>query len=249
MQQPSITRFAWLSIASGPGHDYLKGRSVLHYGFRRPLVSDALESVVNLVASLMALAMLIVAARPPDEVHAYGYSKAEFFSSAAEGSLIILAAGSITWAAIPRLISPQPLNQVGIGLAISVIAAFLNFLVARLLLGAGKKYRSITLEADAQHLLTDVWTSVGVVIAVTMVALTGLTRLILSSRLLLPSTLFGQVLNYCDDRCLACSTHRSLPPSRTSLNRFSTDMRLRVFAIMRYGLATRECGLLSRYTY
>jgi cation diffusion facilitator family transporter len=89
----------------------------------------------------------------------------------------VLAAASIAWAAIPRLMTPRSLNQVGIGLAISVVAALLNFAVARLLLGAGKKYRSITLEADAQHLLTDVWTSAGVVVAVSVVALTGLTRL------------------------------------------------------------------------
>jgi cation diffusion facilitator family transporter len=141
------------------------------------LLSDALESVVNLAAALMALAMLVVAARPPDELHAYGYSKAEYFSSGVEGALILLAAAGIVWTAIPRLIMPRPLEQIGIGLAASVLAAALNFAVARLLLNAGEKYRSITLEADAHHLMTDVWTSAGIVAGISVVALTGWTRL------------------------------------------------------------------------
>jgi cation diffusion facilitator family transporter len=125
----------------------------------------------------MALAMLMVAARPADEMHAYGYSKAEYFSSGAEGALILLAAASIVWTAIPRLLAPRPLDQVGIGLAVSFLAAALNFAVARYLLGAGKAYRSITLEADAHHLMTDVWTSAGVIVGIGIVELTGWTRL------------------------------------------------------------------------
>jgi cation diffusion facilitator family transporter len=176
MQQASLTRFAWLSIAAALATIALKAFAYYVTG-SVGLLSDALESVVNLVAALMALAMLVVAARPPDEMHAYGYSKAEFFSSGFEGALILLAAAGIVWTAIPRLITPRPLEHVGIGLAVSVVAALLNFAVARLLLDAGKRYRSITLEADAQHLLTDVWTSVGIVIGIGVVALTGWTRL------------------------------------------------------------------------
>jgi cation diffusion facilitator family transporter len=176
MQQASLTRFAWLSIAAALATIALKAFAYYVTG-SVGLLSDALESVVNLVAALMALAMLVVAARPPDEMHAYGYSKAEYFSSGVEGALILLAATSIAWTAIPRLITPRPLEHVGIGLAVSVVAALLNFAVARLLLDAGKRYRSITLEADAQHLLTDVWTSVGIVIGIGVVALTGWTRL------------------------------------------------------------------------
>jgi cation diffusion facilitator family transporter len=141
------------------------------------LLSDALESIVNLVAALMALAMLTVAARPPDEMHAFGYSKAEYFSSGLEGALILVAAASIVWTALPRLITPRPLEQVGIGVGVSIIAAVLNYAVARLLLAASGKYRSITLEADAHHLLTDVWTSAGVVLGVALVFFTGLNRL------------------------------------------------------------------------
>ncbi len=170
MQQTSLTRFAWLSIAAALATIALKAVAYYVTG-SVGLLSDALESVVNLVAALMALAMLVVAARPPDELHAFGYSKAEFFSSGVEGALILLAAVSIAWAAIPRLIIPRPLEQVGIGVAISVIAALLNFAVARLLLAAGNKFRSITLEADAQHLLTDVWTSAGIVVGVGLVGL------------------------------------------------------------------------------
>jgi cation diffusion facilitator family transporter len=176
MEHVSLTRFAWLSIAAALATIALKGAAYYVTG-SVGLLSDALESLVNLAAALMALAMLAVAARPPDEMHAYGYSKAEYFSSGAEGALILLAAASIVWTAVPRLISPRPLEQVGVGLAVSVLAAALNFAVARLLLDAGKRYRSITLEADAHHLMTDVWTSAGVVAGIGVVALTGWSRL------------------------------------------------------------------------
>ncbi|MDH3444750.1 MAG: cation diffusion facilitator family transporter [Deltaproteobacteria bacterium] len=176
MAQASLTKFAWLSIAAALATVSLKASAYYMTG-SVGLLSDALESVVNLAAALMALAMLVVAARPPDEMHAFGYSKAEFFSSGVEGALILLAAVSIVWSAIPRLITPRPLEQVGIGLAVSALAAILNFVVARLLLAAGIKYRSITLEADAHHLMTDVWTSAALVGGIGMVVVTGWTRL------------------------------------------------------------------------
>jgi cation diffusion facilitator family transporter len=176
MEQVSLTRFAWLSIGAALATIALKASAYYITG-SVGLLSDALESVVNLVAALMALAMLAVAALPPDEMHAFGYSKAEYFSSGVEGALITVAAASIVWAAIPRLITPHPLEQVGMGLALSVSAAALNFATAQLLLRAGTRYRSITLEADAYHLMTDVWTSAGVVAGIAIVALTGWTRL------------------------------------------------------------------------
>jgi cation diffusion facilitator family transporter len=176
MERVSLTRFAWLSIAAALATIVLKAAAYYVTG-SVGLLSDALESLVNLAAALMALAMLTVAARPPDEMHAYGYSKAEYFSSGAEGALILLAAASIVWTALPRLISPRPLEQVGVGLVVSALAAALNFAVARLLLDAGRRYRSITLEADAHHLMTDVWTSAGVVAAIAVVTLTGWNRL------------------------------------------------------------------------
>jgi cation diffusion facilitator family transporter len=176
MERRGLTRFAWLSIGAAVATIGLKTLAYLITG-SVGLLSDALESVVNLAAALMALTMLTVAARPADEMHAYGYSKAEYFSSGVEGALIVLAAAAIVWTAIPRLITPQPLEQVGIGLALTALAAGLNFAVARRLLDAGKEYGSITLEADARHLLTDVWTSAGVIVGVAAVAFTGWTRL------------------------------------------------------------------------
>ncbi|HEX7229428.1 MAG TPA: cation diffusion facilitator family transporter [Candidatus Binatia bacterium] len=176
MDSPRLTKFAWLSIAVAVATITLKAGAYYVTG-SVGLLSDALESIVNLAAALMALAMLAVASRPPDEMHAYGYSKAEYFSSGFEGALILLAAASIAWTAVPRLITPRPLEQVGIGLAASVLAALLNYAVARVLLDAGHKYRSITLEADARHLMTDVWTSAGVVTGVGIVFFTGLLRL------------------------------------------------------------------------
>jgi cation diffusion facilitator family transporter len=171
-----LTRFAWLSIGAALITITLKTTAYLLTG-SVGLLSDALESVVNLVGALMALAMLTIAARPADEDHAYGHSKAEYFSSGVEGTLILIAAISIAITAIPRLIHPQPLEKVGLGLVVSVAASLVNLVVAIILLKIGKRYNSITLEADAHHLFTDVWTSVGVLAGVGLVALTGWDRL------------------------------------------------------------------------
>ncbi|MHB1133570.1 MAG: cation diffusion facilitator family transporter [Chloroflexota bacterium] len=169
---PSLTRFAWLSIVAAILTIALKAAAYLFTG-SVGLLSDALESFVNLVGALMALAMLTVAARPADEDHAYGHSKAEYFASGVEGTLILIAAASIVVAATPRLLSPQPLEQLGVGVGVSIAASLVNLFVARVLLQAGRDYDSITLKANAQHLLTDVWTSAGVIVGVGAVALTG----------------------------------------------------------------------------
>jgi cation diffusion facilitator family transporter len=137
------------------------------------LLSDALESQVNLVAAITALWALTLAAKPADAGHAFGYSKAEYFSSALEGLLILLAAISIIVAAIDRILHPQPVEQMGWGLLISVIAAAINGGVAMILLRAGQRLRSIALKADAHHLLTDVWTSAGVLVGLVIVHFTG----------------------------------------------------------------------------
>ncbi|HJQ29718.1 MAG TPA: cation diffusion facilitator family transporter [Rubrobacter sp.] len=137
------------------------------------LFSDAAESVVNLVAAVAALWALTLAVRPPDEEHAFGHNKAEYFSSGLESALIIIAAVWIGVTAWDRLMDPQPLQNVGLGLSVTLVAAALNGGVALVLLRAGRRLRSITLRADAQHLLTDVWTSAGVVLGVVMVQLTG----------------------------------------------------------------------------
>ena len=171
MNRSSLTRFAWLSIAAAIVTIGLKTAAYLITG-SVGLLSDAVESLVNLIGGIMALAMLTVAAKPADEDHAYGHSKAEYFSSGVEGSLILLAAVSIGFAAIPRLLAPQPLQGLGMGLLVSVAASLVNLGVALLILRAGRKHNSITLEANAHHLLTDVWTSVGVLAGVGLVALT-----------------------------------------------------------------------------
>jgi cation diffusion facilitator family transporter len=172
LQHPDLRRFAWLSIAAAISTIGLKTTAYLLTG-SVGMLSDALESGVNLAAALMALAMLTFAARPPDEQHAFGHTKAEYFSSVVEGVLILVAAGGITWSAWGRLFVPQPIEEVGLGLAVSTAASLINLGVARILLRAGRRYQSITLEADAAHLMTDVWTSAGVLAGVGLVALTG----------------------------------------------------------------------------
>ena len=172
MNRSTLTRYAWLSIAAAITTMALKGAAYWLTG-SVGLLSDAVESSVNLLGAVIALVVLTIAARPADDNHAYGHSKAEYFSSGAEGFLILIAAICIGVAAINRLIVPQALEQAGAGLAISTAAALINFFVARILLRAGRKYRSITLEADARHLMTDVWTSAGVIAAIMAVALTG----------------------------------------------------------------------------
>jgi cation diffusion facilitator family transporter len=137
------------------------------------LLSDALESIVNLVAAIAAFWALSYAAKPPDADHTFGHSKVEYFSSGLEGILILVAAASIAVAAGERLFHPRPIEQIGIGLALSLVATVLNGGVAWTLLKASRRLRSITLRADAHHLLTDVWTSVGVVVGIGLVQLTG----------------------------------------------------------------------------
>jgi cation diffusion facilitator family transporter len=176
MAQPDLRRYAWLSIAAAVVTIALKSVAYLLTG-SVGLLSDAIESLVNLVGAIMALSMLTVAARPADEDHTYGHSKAEYFSSGVEGTLILLAALSIAVAATERLLSPRPIDQIGLGLAVSVGASVVNLVVALVLLRAGTRHHSITLEANAHHLLTDVWTSAGVIVGVAAVAMTGWERL------------------------------------------------------------------------
>lgn len=137
------------------------------------LLSDAMESFVNLASAIFGLVMVTIAARPADDDHPYGHHKAEYFSSGFEGILIIAAALGIIWAGGHRLFDPQPIEQVGLGLALSVASSALNGLLAWVMFSAAATHRSIALEADAKHLVTDVWTSVGVVVGITLVHFTG----------------------------------------------------------------------------
>jgi cation diffusion facilitator family transporter len=172
----NLERFAWLSIAAAVATILLKTVAWYVTG-SVGLLSDALESLVNLVAALLVLWILRVAAAPPDEAYPYGLSKAEYFSAGIEGALIVLAAGGILYAAIPRLVAPEPLEAPLLGLSISVVASLINLGVGAVLIREGKRHHSITLEADGRHLMTDVWTSAGVIVGVALVYATGWQRL------------------------------------------------------------------------
>jgi cation diffusion facilitator family transporter len=171
-----LERYAWLSIGAAIATIALKTVAWWLTG-SVGLLSDALESVVNLAAALLALSMLRLAASPPDADHPYGFSKAEYFSAGIEGALIVLAAAGILWTATPRLITPRELDMPFAGLALTVVASGINLAVAMSLLRAGREHHSITLEADGRHLLTDVWTSAGVIAGIALVFVTGWLRL------------------------------------------------------------------------
>jgi cation diffusion facilitator family transporter len=168
----SLTRFAWLSIGAAITTISLK-TAAYHLTGSVGLLSDAIESLVNLAGAIMALSMLVIAARPADDSHVYGHSKAEYFASVTEGILILGAAIGIISAAVNRLLQPREIEQLGLGLGVSVTASTINLIVARVLLREGKARRSISLEADAHHLMTDVWTSAGVISGVSIAGLTG----------------------------------------------------------------------------
>jgi cation diffusion facilitator family transporter len=176
MEREKLTRFAWLSIAAAVVTIALKTAAYYFTG-SVGLLSDALESLINLAAAIVALFTLKIAAQPADEEHAFGHDKAEYFSSGIEGTLIFIAALSIIYTAILRLLAPRPLEQLSIGLIVSGAATVVNLIVARILIRVGKNHHSLVLEADGHHLMTDVWTSIGVVIGVSLVNLTGWLRL------------------------------------------------------------------------
>lgn len=167
-----LTRFAWLAIAASIVVIGLKAVAWRVTG-SVGLMSDAIESIINLVAAVVALIALRIAAMPPDDNHHYGHAKVEYFSAMIEAGMIFVAAVAIIIAAIERLLNPQPVGALGLGVAVSVVASVVNGVVAWILIRAGRTYRSITLKADGKHLLTDVWTSFGVIVGVTAVVLTG----------------------------------------------------------------------------
>jgi cation diffusion facilitator family transporter len=172
----SLTAFAWLSVAAAVATIALKTGAWLLTG-SVGLLSDAAESVVNLVAAFVALVALRVAAKPADANHHFGHTKAEYFSAAIEAIMIFIAAVVIMVTAVERFLNPRELENVGVGLAVSAVATVINAAVGLTLVRAGRRHRSLTLVADGKHLITDVWTSVGVVVAVIAVALTGWLRL------------------------------------------------------------------------
>jgi cation diffusion facilitator family transporter len=172
MAAKSLKKFIYLSILAAVLTITLKSVAFKMTG-SVGMLSDALESCVNLLAALIALVVIHIAEKPADDDHAFGHSKAEYFSSAIEGGLIVVAACSIVWSSYPRLLNPQPLENMGFGLIVSLAGSLINLFVAIVLLRQGKKSHSITLIADGKHLMTDVWTSIGVLAAIGLVKLTG----------------------------------------------------------------------------
>ena len=172
MKQKSLKYFMYLSIAAAIVTILLKSYAYYITG-SMGLLSDALESFVNLFAAVFALVMLTISQKPADEGHRFGHGKAEYFSSAIEGALILVAAFTIIWAAIPRIVNPAPLENVNTGLFFSLLASLVNLAVGMTLIHHGKKNKSILLEADGRHLMTDVYTTVGVIAGIVMVMITG----------------------------------------------------------------------------
>jgi len=232
-------RFAWLSIAAAVVTIAIKSIAYLMTG-SVGLLSDALESLVNLAGAVMALAMLIVAGRPEDEDHAHGHGKAEYFSSGFEGGLIAIAALGIAAAAIDRLITPRALHQLGAGLAVSFGAALINLVVALVLRRAAKKHRSVTLEASGHHLMTDVWTSLGVLVGVGLVMLSGKTWLDPVVALVFAVNIFVTGFRIVKESVLGLMD-ASLPPDemekiRATLKGFESDK------VKYHALRTRRAG-------
>jgi len=210
------------------------------------LLSDAIEGTINIVGATVALAMISVAARPPDEDHAFGYTKAEYFSSGLEGTLILIAALAIGYAAVDRLITPRPLEHVGPGLVVSAVAALINYVVARRLYQAGRHYRSIALEADARHLMTDVWTSVGVIAGVTAVWLTGWARLDPLIALAVAANIVWSGYKLMQ-RSIHGLLDRALPPEQMQALDGALE-RYRARGIEFHALRTRQAGARSFVT-
>jgi cation diffusion facilitator family transporter len=239
------SKFAILSIAAALATIALKALAWWMTG-SVGLLSDAIEGTINLAGATVALAMITVAARPPDEDHAFGYTKAEYFASGLEGTLILIAAVAIGIAAVDRLIRPQPLENVGAGLAVSAAAALINYGVARRLYQASRHYRSIALEADARHLMTDVWTTAGVIAGVAAVGLTGWARLDPLIALAVAANIV-----WSGYRLMQRSIHglldRALPPDKMQALRSALE-RHRARGIDFHALRTRQAGTRSFVT-
>jgi cation diffusion facilitator family transporter len=234
-----LRRYAWLSIAAAVLTIALKSVAYLVTG-SVGLLSDAAESVVNLVAAIVALVALTVAARPADASHHYGHGKAEYFSAGLEGLMIFVAAGVILVSAVRRFVHPVPLDSLGLGVAISAAATVVNAVVGQLLIRVGRRERSVTLAADGKHLMTDVWTSAGVLVGVVLVGVTGWQRLDP-----LVATIVGINILVTGGRLVAQSVRalldQSLGPVELAAVVAALD-RFRSAEVGFHGLQTRESG-------
>jgi cation diffusion facilitator family transporter len=171
-QHRLLMRYMWMSLGAAVSTIALKVLAAVITG-SVGFLSDAMESGVNLIAAVVGLGALALAARPPDAIHEFGHGKAEYLSAGVEGALVFVAAGAILWTSIQRLLNPLPLEQIGWGLALSAGASLMNLGVGLLLVRAGRRHRSMVLVADGRHLLTDVWTSAGVLLGIGLVAAIG----------------------------------------------------------------------------
>ena len=240
MAKGGLERYAWLSVAVALATITLKTLA-WHYTGSVGLLSDALESLINLAAALLAVSMLRLAATPPDEEHPHGHFKAEYFSSGIEGALIVLAAAGIVWTALPRLASPQPIEAAVLGLVLSAVATALNFATGWYLIRVGRREESIALEADGHHLLADVWTSAGVIVGVALAAGTGW-------NLLDPLVALGVALHIVWTglllvrRSLSGLMDTAIPESeREEIERIFAEYRPR-YAVDFHALRTRQSG-------
>jgi cation diffusion facilitator family transporter len=235
-----LQRYAWLSVAAALVTIALKTWAWKVTG-SVGLLSDALESLINLAAALLALSMLRLAAAPPDAEHPYGRFKAEYFSSGIEGALIVFAAVSIAYAALPRLADPQPISAPLFGILLSALASAVNLACGWLLIGAGKRLNSIALEADGHHLMTDVWTSVGIIAGVTLVAATGWNVLdpLLALAVALHIVFTGFMLMR---RSFSGLLDAAIPEAeRADIERIFTEYRRR-YSVDFHALLTRQAG-------
>jgi cation diffusion facilitator family transporter len=234
-----LTAYAWLSIAAAV---VTLGLKLLAWWLTGSvgLLSDALESLVNLAAAFLALVALWVAARPPDDEHAFGHTKVEYFSSGIEGALILIASVGIGWNAVERLLHPRPLELVGAGIVISIAASLVNLFVARVLMRVGRAEHSVSLQADAQHLMTDVWTSATVVAALALVSWTGWQWLDPVAGLLLAGHILWMGVRLVRDSMLGLMD-TGLPSGemaaiREVLDRYARD------GVQHHALRTRQAG-------
>jgi cation diffusion facilitator family transporter len=236
----SLTRFAWLSIAAALVTLVLKAVAAAMTG-SVGLLSDAAESIVNLIAAVVALVALRIAARPPDEGHNFGHGKAEYFSAAVEAVMIFAAAVAIIASAVERLLHPRPLENVGAGLLVSAVAGAVNGAVALVLVRAGRRYRSLALTADGRHLLTDVWTSIGVIVGVVLVAATGYVRLDPIVALLVGGNIVVTGVGLLRRSVAGLMDHAIPPPARAELDRVLEDVAQQR-GVSIHAVRTREVG-------
>lgn len=238
-RQPDLMVYAWLSLAAALATIVLKSVAYLITD-SVGLLSDAAESVVNLVAAIVVLITLKVAVRPADAGHHYGHGKAEYFSAGLEGLMIFVAAAVIMVSAVQRFLNPVPLERLGLGAAVSAVATVINGAVGMLLIRAGRRYRSITLTADGKHLMTDVWTSVGVLVGVLLVAATGWMRLdpLVAAAVGVNILVTGSLLVAQSVRCLldAALPDQDVAAVAAAIARFRCD------EVHFHGLQTRQSG-------